>query len=157
MKILMQNNPSNFYPTATSAPLLFLACLHQQSTFCLWSNVNNHYNYKSNNLEFTAAYEYISRPTSSMMMIIIMMMTTTAAVVIAIISFFLIYLHETWYIYYGTSTHFNGVLHTSLTSVSLPARISLLSLQDNGSVKCTLPFVARQRLLLCRRVRIPPP
>jgi hypothetical protein len=43
-------------------------------------------------------------------------------------------LYETWYVYYGTWAHLNGILHKSLSSVSVSVCVSPLSLLHNGSV-----------------------
>jgi hypothetical protein len=42
-------------------------------------------------------------------------------------------LNETWYVYHGTWSHLNGVLHKSLPSVCLYV-YPLISLLGNGSV-----------------------
>jgi hypothetical protein len=55
-------------------------------------------------------------------------------------------LYETWYIYNCNWANLNGVLHKSLLSVCVSLCVSLLSLLGNDSVKCILPFGARQRL-----------
>jgi hypothetical protein len=46
-------------------------------------------------------------------------------------------LHETWYIYHGTWSHLNCILHKSFPSVCVSVRVcvSLLSFPGNGSVK----------------------
>jgi hypothetical protein len=48
-------------------------------------------------------------------------------------------------VYLGTWAHHNGVLHKSLPSFCVSAYVSLLSLLGKGSVKCSPPFVAKQR------------
>jgi hypothetical protein len=57
-------------------------------------------------------------------------------------------LYETWYVRvcHGTWAHLNVLFYKCLPSVSVSACISLLSLLSKGSVKCILPFTARQRL-----------
>jgi hypothetical protein len=55
-------------------------------------------------------------------------------------------LHETWYVYHGTSVHLNCVLLKSLPSACVSVCLSRLSLLGNGSVKCIPPFVARRHL-----------
>jgi hypothetical protein len=55
-------------------------------------------------------------------------------------------LYETWYVYYGTWTHLNCILHKSFPSVSVPLYVSVFSLLGKGSVKCMPPFVSRELL-----------
>jgi hypothetical protein len=55
-------------------------------------------------------------------------------------------IYETWYVCHGTWAHLIGLLHRSLRSVCVSIRVSRLSLLGNGSVRCIIPFAARQRL-----------
>jgi hypothetical protein len=53
---------------------------------------------------------------------------------------------------YGTSAHLNSIRHKSLPSFSVSVCVSLLFMLDKGSVKCTPPFVVKQRL--CKHVPV---
>jgi hypothetical protein len=55
-------------------------------------------------------------------------------------------LYETWYVYHGNWANRIGVLHRPLPSVCVSVCVCFILLLRNGSVKCFLPFCARQLL-----------